>query len=91
MTVGRPRDDDGARQTVGGLDGAVTSAFVQLGLVGWSVPAVALGVPGLLVLLVVAMQLAGGAAWLPVARRWLSRAGAPEAKRPTRSHLSQRP
>jgi hypothetical protein len=60
----------------------VSSALMQLGLVGWSVPAIALGVPGLLVILVVALQLAGGAAWLPLARRWLSGAGTPKAARP---------
>jgi hypothetical protein len=37
------------------------------------VPAVALSVPGLLLLLVVALQLAGGVAWLPIARRWLAK------------------
>jgi hypothetical protein len=40
---------------------------------GWTVPAVTLSVPGLLLLLVVALQLAGGAAWLPIARRWLAK------------------
>jgi hypothetical protein len=38
------------------------------------VPAAALGVPGLLLLLVVALQSIGAAAWLPIAWRWLSRA-----------------
>jgi hypothetical protein len=52
----------------------VTSAFLALGLATWGVPAAALGVPGLLVLLVVALQSIGAAAWLPIARRWLSRA-----------------
>jgi hypothetical protein len=47
---------------------------VALGLATWSVPAAALGVPGLLVLLIVALQSLGAAAWLPIARRWLSRA-----------------
>jgi hypothetical protein len=74
ITVG-PRDrGDGSGNEIAGIGAAVSAAFVQLGIVGWTVPAVALGVPGLLVLLVVALQLAGGAAWLPIARRWLSRA-----------------
>jgi hypothetical protein len=55
------------------LDGAVSSAFLELGLVGWAVPAVVMGVPGLLVVLVVLLQLAGAGAWASVGRRWLSR------------------
>jgi hypothetical protein len=55
------------------LDAAVSSVFVKLGLVGWTVPAVVMGVPGLLVVLVVLLQLAGAGAWVPVGRRWLSR------------------
>jgi hypothetical protein len=58
-----------------GIDTAVTSVFVQLGLGAWTVPAVALGVPGFLVVLVVLLQLAGGAAWLPIARRALAGVG----------------
>jgi hypothetical protein len=58
-----------------GIDTAVTSVFFQLGLGAWTIPAVALGVPGLLVVLAVVFQLAGGAAWLPIARRALAGVG----------------
>ena len=74
VTVGPQDRADGRGHEIGGLDGAVTSAFVALGLATWSVPAAALGVPGLLLLVVVALQSIGAAAWLPIARRWLSRA-----------------
>ena len=37
----------------------------------WQVPALALSVPGLLVVLVVGLQVLGGLAWLPVVRRRL--------------------
>jgi hypothetical protein len=74
ITVGRRDRGDGSGDQIAGLGAAISTAFLQLGLLGWTVPAVALGVPGLLVLLVVVLQLAGGAAWLPIARRWLSRA-----------------
>ena len=47
----------------------------------WTVPAVAMGVPGLLVLVVVLVQLAGGAAWVPVTRRVLGSLGVRRRKR----------
>jgi hypothetical protein len=37
------------------------------------VPGLIVGVPLAVVVLVVILQLAGGAAWLPVVRRWLGR------------------
>ena len=49
--------------------------FGQLGLEAWSVPAVAMGVPGLIVILAVLFQMVGGLAWLPVARRSLAGVG----------------
>jgi hypothetical protein len=58
---------------VAGLDATVRTALLDIGLTGWTVPALALSVPGILVVIVVALQLVGGAAWLPVARRILSR------------------
>jgi hypothetical protein len=73
ITVGRRDRGDGSGNEITGLGDAVSTALLQLGLAGWTVPAVALSVPGLLLLLVVALQLAGGAAWLPIARRWLSK------------------
>jgi hypothetical protein len=48
--------------------------LLDIGLAGWAVPAVALAVPGILLVIVVSLQLLGGAAWLPIARRMLSRA-----------------
>ena len=62
----------GARPVVE-LDSTIASALVELGLLGFTVPAIALGVPGFLVLVVVGLQVLGGGAWLPVARRSLSR------------------
>jgi hypothetical protein len=47
----------------------------------WTVPAVAMGVPGLLVLVVVLVQLAGGAAWVPVTRRALGSLGVRRRRR----------
>jgi hypothetical protein len=37
----------------------------------WAVPALLLSVPGLLLLLAVLAQAAGGLLWLPMVRRWL--------------------
>jgi hypothetical protein len=75
ITVGHTDRGDGSGDEIAGLGAAVSTALFQLGLAGWTVPAVALSVPGLLLLLVVALQLAGGAAWLPIARRWLAKVG----------------
>ncbi|MGI8872544.1 MAG: hypothetical protein ACR2KI_08110 [Candidatus Limnocylindria bacterium] len=52
----------------GSLDLGTISLGASLGL--WSVPAAAIGGPGLLVVLWVALQTAGGMAWLP-GRRWM--------------------
>jgi hypothetical protein len=46
-----------------------TAALGALGAFGWAVPGLVISVPGLLILLVVAAQVAGGLAWLPIARR----------------------
>jgi hypothetical protein len=43
----------------------------QLPFGQWTLPALILGVPVLLVAMLVALQIAGGAAWLPIVRRWL--------------------
>jgi len=66
---------EGSGPAMTGIDTAVTSVFVRLGLGAWTVPAVALGVPGFLVVLAVLLQLTGGAAWLPIARRALAGVG----------------
>lgn len=47
----------------------------RLDFAAWSVPAAAVGVPGILVLLVVLFQMVGGVAWVPVARRSLAGVG----------------
>jgi hypothetical protein len=73
----------GSVTVVAGLDATVRTALLDIGLTGWTVPALALSVPGILVVIVVALQLVGGAAWLPVARRILSRTTAPNG--PARS------
>jgi hypothetical protein len=53
-----------------GIDlGLAAAALGGLGMILWAVPSLALGVSGLLVVLAVAAQTAGGLAWLPVVRR----------------------
>jgi hypothetical protein len=86
-----PSSGGGAAELVGGLDATVRSALLDVGLVGWTVPALALSVPGILVVIVVALQLVGGAAWLPIARRILSRASTPKrGSHPDRRRRSRR-
>jgi hypothetical protein len=54
------------------IDGLVNVDTVGFGgLIEWAVPALALTVPGLLLLLAVLAQAAGGLLWLPMVRRWL--------------------
>jgi hypothetical protein len=60
--------DGASGQLVDGV-GLASSSLGMGGLVLWAVPALALTVPGLLVVLVVVAQIVGGIAWLPVARR----------------------
>jgi hypothetical protein len=70
-----PGEPDGfavGRSDLGIVDGLGDLGVVGLGgLVVWAVPALVLSVPGLLLLLAVLAQAAGGLLWLPVARRWL--------------------
>lgn len=54
-----PSSGGGLNLRVGGFDPAPL----------WFVPAAAIGAPGLLVILWVALQVAAGAAWLPATRR----------------------
>ena len=61
--------------TMTALDNTVMDIVVKLGLAAWTIPAAALGVPGLLVIVAVVFQLAGGIAWVPVARRSLAGIG----------------
>jgi len=44
-------------------------------MIEWGVPAVALSVPGLLVIAVVVAQALGGLVWLPLVRRWIGSFG----------------
>jgi hypothetical protein len=48
-------------------------------LVVWLVPGFALTVPGLIIILVVAAQIVGGGAFVPLARRILRGLGTPQA------------
>jgi hypothetical protein len=76
---GGPRGDD--RFSVGGVDlgrdyGLVGSGFDGFGVgIDWAVPALALTVPGLLLILAILAQTVVGAIWLPFTRRWLGSFG----------------
>ena len=54
-------------------DGTIELDFGSVAFTGfeWAVPALVLSVPGLFLILVVAVQGAIGLAWIPVARRWV--------------------
>jgi Big-like domain-containing protein len=73
---GAPPDDNG-RFTVGFSGLGPIDGLVNVDVVGfdamleWAVPAILLSVPGLLLLLAVLAQAAGGLLWLPMVRRWL--------------------
>ena len=57
---------------LGPIDGLVDMDVVGFdALLEWAVPAIFLSVPGLLLLLAVLAQAAGGLLWLPMVRRWL--------------------
>jgi hypothetical protein len=47
----------------------------------WAVPALAMTVPGLLLMLAVLAQLSTGVLWLPMVRRWLGGFGLPGRRR----------
>ncbi len=49
----------------------IDASFDGFGGVAWAVPAFALGVPGLLLIIAVGAQTIVSAAWLPFVRRWL--------------------
>jgi hypothetical protein len=54
----------------GGVDlGLTASTLGSLGALGWTVPTLAVSVPGLLLLLAIAAQTLGGVVWLPLVRR----------------------
>jgi hypothetical protein len=50
-----------------GVDFATASLFA--GIETWAVPAATLGLPGLLVMIFVALQAVGALAWMPAVRR----------------------
>jgi len=61
---------------IDGIDGLATASLGSPGvIIELAVPALVLTVPGLLLVLAVAAQIAGGLAWLPVVRRWLAGIG----------------
>lgn len=58
-----------------GIDANIDASFVGFGGIEWAVPAFALGVPGLLLMIAVGAQAIVGVAWLPFVRRWLGGVG----------------
>jgi hypothetical protein len=64
----------------------VTTALDSLpgGLAVWAYPALALSVPGLLLLVAIAAQAFGALSWLPLARRRLGNFGLRHERRTTR-------
>ena len=54
-----------------GIEAVFDDAFTGFGDIEWVVPAFALAVPGLLVIIAVIAQALVSAAWLPFVRRWL--------------------
>jgi hypothetical protein len=77
---GVPPGDEGGF-TVGFSGFGPIDGLVDVDVVGfdafleWAVPALVLSVPGLLLLLAVLAQAAGGLLWLPMVRRWLGGVG----------------
>ena len=61
----------GGAATVGALGdiGLAAASLGGFGLFLWAVPSLALSVPGVLVIVVILAQAAGGFAWIPVVRR----------------------
>lgn len=73
---GRPRGVAEPPFSIGGLanGGGVVeldSGDIAFGGFEWAVPALVLSVPGLFLIIAVAVEGAIGLAWLPVARRWV--------------------
>ena len=55
----------------GDIDALLDASFTGFGDIEWVVPAFALAVPGLLLIIAVGAQGLVSAAWLPFVRRWL--------------------
>jgi hypothetical protein len=69
-------DVGGSGSAAGALDPIDVLGALGLGsLLDWDVPALVLTVPGLLLVLAVLAQMAGGLIWLPLVRRWLGGLG----------------
>jgi len=56
-----------------------------LGGLDWAVPALAMSVPGLLLILAILAQLSAGAVWLPIVRRRLGAFGVGRRRRKDRA------
>jgi hypothetical protein len=67
LGVGADSDADG----IGGIGEASINAVAELpgGVLGFTLPALVVSVPGLLLLLAIGAQAIGALAWLPVVRR----------------------
>jgi hypothetical protein len=65
----------------GGIDATIDGTFEGFGGIEWAVPAFALGVPGLLLILAVTAQGLVSLAWLPMIRRWLGGFGVRRRRR----------
>ena len=70
--------------------GLAAASLGGLGLLLWAVPSLALSVPGLLVIGVMLAQLAGGLAWLPLARRRIGGFDLGQRSRSPKAGQSQR-
>ncbi|HET9519604.1 MAG TPA: Ig-like domain-containing protein [Candidatus Limnocylindrales bacterium] len=76
-TDGGPRDPGGGGFDLGGVSADPADVLLGAGLLSFdgmiefAIPSLVLSVPGLLLVLAVLAQGVVGAAWLPVARRWL--------------------
>lgn len=69
-----PADEGGG--TTQFVDFALAAALISgLGVFLWSVPGLALSVPGLIVILTILAQAAGGLAWLPLVKRKIGSLG----------------
>jgi hypothetical protein len=53
------------------LDAVIDGSFAGFGDIEWAIPAFALTVPGILLILAIGAQTLVSAAWLPFVRRWL--------------------
>lgn len=84
----RPAFDEGPFAVPGPDRGAVVdldATSIVLAGFDWAVPALVLSVPGLFLIIAVAVETLIGLAWLPVARRWV---GEDERSRRRRRRLS---